>query len=457
MAGARPPRGRADFLDLPCKFSFAAAGRVADRGEVVNEITVAHELGQSRLGQNGRTQLDETGGPVFLSRIVTELPTPIGVESYAQLVARDAAYRQLLGAAKQIELMASKGGPELEQVVARSKELIAGVIPSLDGQAEAISEPKMLSELIDNDLTVKWRVPGRIPEDGSVIVAGDAEAGKTWILQDLAAATLTGGTWLGLPVAGVGPVLIVDEESALAGFSERWRRLLGGRGVSVDGLRARAWVQAGINLSTEAGMAAVERWVREMQPALLILETMIRVHGGDENASRDIADLGRKLTFLRSLSPGMTTIASHHLGHAQQFRPARIRGSTDIRAYADSVLIVKPNSAGLIEVIHDKSRWGPKQPPILARIVDLSDGNVRIEGWETTPKATAEQRGGEFLQQLLSERGDLSRQEALAAFQQEGIGGADTLDRSAAALGNAIIKTKVGREVHYRPAEGSFL
>ena len=34
---------------------------------------------------------------------------------------------------------------------------------------------KELAELIDNDLKVKWRVPGRIPEDGSVIVAGSCE------------------------------------------------------------------------------------------------------------------------------------------------------------------------------------------------------------------------------------------------------------------------------------------
>ena len=447
-----------DFLDPVCRFTFGAVMGLHQRGEAINEITVANQLMQKRLGADGRTQLDEVG-PTFLSQIVADLPTPVGVESYAEIVRRNAVYRHLIGASGQIAEMASRGGPDTAEIVARSKALIASVSPPADGPPDQglIPEPQMLTELIDNDLKVTWRVPGRIPEDGSVIVAGDSEAGKTWLLQDLAAAVLTGGTWLGLPVDGFGPVLIIDEESSLPGFSERWRRILGGRGVSAHDLPARAWIQAGINLSTEAGMAAVERWVREMQPALLILETMIRVHGGDENASRDIADLGRKLTFFRSLSPGMTTVCSHHLGHPQQFRPARMRGSTDIRAYADSVLLVKPNSAGLIEVIHDKSRWGPKQPPILARIVDLPDGNVRIEGWETTPKATAEQRGSELLQRLLSERGDLSRQEALAAFREEGIGGDDTLDRSAASLGNAIIKTKVGREVHYRPAEGSFL
>ena len=106
-----------DFYREQHRWTYEACLALWERGETVNQVTVAHELSR-------RERLEDSGGPGFLSRIVGELPTPIGVEHYAAIVSRDATYRQLIGASSQITQLAYQGGPDLEAVLSRAEGLI---------------------------------------------------------------------------------------------------------------------------------------------------------------------------------------------------------------------------------------------------------------------------------------------------------------------------------------------
>jgi replicative DNA helicase len=106
-----------DFHREQDRWVYEACLALSERSESIDQVTVAHEL--SRAGR-----LEEAGGPGFLSRIVAELPTPIGVEHYARIVKRDSTYRGLIGATKQIADMAYQGGPKLDVVLSRAEDLI---------------------------------------------------------------------------------------------------------------------------------------------------------------------------------------------------------------------------------------------------------------------------------------------------------------------------------------------
>ncbi|MGB2693723.1 MAG: replicative DNA helicase, partial [Dehalococcoidia bacterium] len=106
-----------DFYREQNRWTYEACLALWDRTESINTVTVAHELSR-------RDRLDDAGGPAFLSRLVTELPTPIGVEHYAGIVHRDASYRQLIGVSAQITQLAYQGGPDLDGVLARAERLI---------------------------------------------------------------------------------------------------------------------------------------------------------------------------------------------------------------------------------------------------------------------------------------------------------------------------------------------
>jgi replicative DNA helicase len=106
-----------DFHSDATRWTYEACVVLMDRGTAINQVTVAHEL--SRFGH-----LDDVGGPGYLSQIIAELPTSIGVEHYAYIVQRDAIYRNLLTATRQIADMAMQGGPNVNQVLNRAEELI---------------------------------------------------------------------------------------------------------------------------------------------------------------------------------------------------------------------------------------------------------------------------------------------------------------------------------------------
>src|SRR5437773_2105323 len=72
---------REDFHDLRCAAVFAAAQAVAAKGEPPTEVLVAAEL-------SARHELQSIGGPAYLSELTTALPTTVGADYCAQLVAR---------------------------------------------------------------------------------------------------------------------------------------------------------------------------------------------------------------------------------------------------------------------------------------------------------------------------------------------------------------------------------
>jgi replicative DNA helicase len=68
--------------------------------------------------------LEDVGGLTFLSRLVTDLPTPIGVEYYAQIIKRDSTYRHMVNAAGTMAQIAFDGGPDLEGALSKAEALV---------------------------------------------------------------------------------------------------------------------------------------------------------------------------------------------------------------------------------------------------------------------------------------------------------------------------------------------
>ena len=101
--------GPEDFFREKNAWVYEACRVLWDRSESINQITVAHELAR-------RGRLEEAGGTAYLSQLVTELPTSVGVRHYAGIVLRDATYRRLIDAAGRIAQMAYQGGPDVHEV-----------------------------------------------------------------------------------------------------------------------------------------------------------------------------------------------------------------------------------------------------------------------------------------------------------------------------------------------------
>jgi replicative DNA helicase len=106
-----------DFFREANAWTYECCLALWERNESINQVTVAHELDR-------RGKLEEVGGLSFLSRLVLDLPTPIGVEHFAQIVRRDSTYRQMVSVANAIGQMAYQGGPDLEGALSRAEQMI---------------------------------------------------------------------------------------------------------------------------------------------------------------------------------------------------------------------------------------------------------------------------------------------------------------------------------------------
>ncbi len=141
-----------DFFQDRHALIYAAALALWDRTEALNQVTIAHEL--VRQGQ-----LEDAGGLTYISHIVAELPTAIGVEYSGKIVQRDAVYRRMIDAAGQIARIGYAGGPNLQEGLGRSETLLM----ALRG-GERLRDFVTLRDLLESFLGPPEEEEGRLAE-----------------------------------------------------------------------------------------------------------------------------------------------------------------------------------------------------------------------------------------------------------------------------------------------------
>jgi hypothetical protein len=447
-----------DFFREALGWVYEACLALRGRGEAINQVTAAHELAR-------RNRLEELGGNACLSRLVAELPTPIGVEHYARIVKRDAVYRQgIRNAALDVQAFYSANGnlPHvLEEAEARVRALREMAAPILVRALNpvALTLDEVLCAAHDSP---EWAVEGLIVRGGLNIIGGDAETAKSYAAEDLLLAVATGQPWLGREVAQ-GRALVVDEENDLDLYGERLPGLLRGRGIAKEIPNLRFLIRAGVDLSIEEGIAKVETEIRAFNPTFVLLETLSMLRGSlDENSSTDMAELTRRLQYLRSLN-GHAQVLTHHLAKPGKVQRDLLRGSTQIRAAADSILeFAAMLPGGPFQVHHSKSRRARRQANFSFAIEEREPGCVAIAALQAA-RATGsyEALARDNLESLLADGQWHARSDVQAACREAAPGAnEDTVKRGLSrAIGaleaeGRLEKQGIGRNVYLRMPGG---
>jgi replicative DNA helicase len=155
-----------DFFREQNRWIYETCVDLFNRGETIDQITVAHDLER-------RGKLSDVGGPAYLSRIVTDLPTSMAARHYANIVQADATYRRLISAAGQIVRRAHESGASAEDVTSALSEaeaLIAQV-----RQTGTVKDFTHIRELLAGYL--------ESAEAGTGVVAADARAVTTGFMD----------------------------------------------------------------------------------------------------------------------------------------------------------------------------------------------------------------------------------------------------------------------------------
>jgi len=109
-----------DFYIVRHRWIWEAFKRLHDRRVPVDFLTLTEELGN--VGQ-----LNEIGGPAYLTALINQVPTSLHAEVYGHMVEATALRRRLLTAANQVASLAYNEGETIENVMEEAEKSIFNV------------------------------------------------------------------------------------------------------------------------------------------------------------------------------------------------------------------------------------------------------------------------------------------------------------------------------------------
>jgi len=254
--------------------------------EVINQITVAHELAR-------QNRLEEIGGAAYLSHLISIVPTSLHVEYYAQIVSSMAVMRRLIAAAGQIAAIGYEAGPDVESSLNKAEDVLF--------QVRARQRPRDLV-LIREVLGQYFEEAGQAaiaPREGEILhvltgfTALDDFLGglQRADLIVLAARTSLGKTSLALNIARNAAI---NQKACIALFSLEMsreavvQRLLAGE----SGVDSR---------SIRLGRFNEQDEVRIMEASGILSETPIYIDDSPQLRTIDIRSKARRLHFERGI------------------------------------------------------------------------------------------------------------------------------------------------------------
>lgn len=183
---------------------------------------------------------------------------------------------------------------------------------------------------------IQWIVDDYIESDSLAQVFGDPGGGKSFVSIDIACCIATGTPWHGHEVKQ-GAVFYVAGEGH-NGLARRFKAWTIGNKVSLDGVPLyKSHRAAQLYDATEAAVVAqsIKQLSEEAgcKPSLIVIDTLARNMGGDENSTEDMNSFIQHLdTYLRQPYKCCVLVV-HHSGAMDKDRS---RGSTALRGALDA-------------------------------------------------------------------------------------------------------------------------
>jgi len=394
--------------------------------EVINQITVAHELMR-------QDKLEQIGGAAFLSHLISNVPTSLHVEYYAQIVSDTAVMRRLITAARQIEALGYEASPDVAASLNDAEDILFKV-RSRQGLQGLVPIREVLGQYFEGSVPPTTLRTGEIPHILTGFAALDDSLGglQRTDLIVLAAKTSLGKTSLALNIARNASI---NQKACIALFSLEMsrdavvQRLLASES-GVDSSKVRLWhfsekdeikIMEASGILSEAPIyvddspvlrvvdirSKARRLHFERGIDLIIIDYLQLIQGDGKNETRvqEISNITRALkTLARELN--VPILALSQLSRAVEARPSHIPQLSDLRESgsieqdADVVIFIhredlncssedwsrlhdienEPYPRGIADIIIAKHRHGPLKKIKLLFLENITKfNNVQAE------------------------------------------------------------------------------
>ena len=169
------------------------------------------------------------------------------------------------------------------------------------------------------------------------IIGGAPKCCKSWLGLDMAVSVASGSPCLGrFPVEQAGPTLVFLAEDAIPAVRARIEALCTQRRIDIDRLDLHVITASTLRLDLAGDQERLKATLADLQPRLLVLDPLVRLHRLDENSAADISKL---LGFIREMQRTFDTaiVLVHHASKKHRAQPGQsLRGSSDLHAFGDS-------------------------------------------------------------------------------------------------------------------------
>lgn len=289
----------------------------------------------------------------------------------------------------------------------------------IEGKAE--TEPTFevvsLSQLVSGeDIEIDWLIQDFLANDSVGILAAQPGMGKSWLFMELAIEFSRGGLWLGKFKTKGGGVLYIDEETPKSLLKRRFRRLLKAKKLNEDGLNIHFAVWQGLCLTNPASVLRLEMQLKILKPALVIIDSLIRVHRAEENSATEMAgvfEIVKRLVHQYQCS-FLFTDHQRKTPHFPVGGGQLVRGSSEKVAFIDSLFVMEQLSDdGTLCIEHAKSRFGQPIPSFVVRLQDDAEGGTSVVyagEAEGLKQAVRLERVADFIEKFLRSDERMSRQ-----------------------------------------------
>jgi len=180
-------------------------------------------------------------------------------------------------------------------------------------------------------------------DEGVGILGGAPKCCKSWLALEIAVSLAAQRPCLQhYEPSRRGRVLIYMAEDAHRVVRERLEALCSHHGVALEALEIFAITADTLRLDLAGDQRRLETTVETLDPDLLILDPLVRLHRLDENHAGEISGL---LAYLRKLQRAHHTavlLVHHSRKNGSVSRPGQaLRGSGDLHAFGDSNLYLR--------------------------------------------------------------------------------------------------------------------
>jgi hypothetical protein len=211
---------------------------------------------------------------------------------------------------------------------------------------------------------IPWLIEGLWADEAVGILGGEPKCCKSFLALDMALSIASGADCLRrFPVRRQGTVLLFPAEDSLAVVRQRLEGIAAAAERSLGSLPIEVITAPVVRLDLPADRQRLTHTLAAIQPVLLILDPLIRLHRLDENDASQIAAL---LSFLREVQRQfrLAVMVVHHARKdSNGSRPGQaLRGSSELHGWGDSNLYLRRRGTQL--TLSTEHRAAPSQDHI---------------------------------------------------------------------------------------------